>query len=86
MRIMDLRTLAGSTIGLVVPLAVLCCNPALGQSPPAAIMTIDVANYVEYQADIYDASKYGTNPNQTPSTGPGQFGVATIMADIVANK
>jgi hypothetical protein len=57
MRIMDLRTRAVSTIVLVVPLAVLYGNPALGQSPSATIMTIDVANYVEYQADIYDSSK-----------------------------
>jgi hypothetical protein len=63
---------------------VLYCNLALGQAPPPTILTIDVANYVEYQADIYDPSKYGTEPNVTTSAGTGHLGVATILADIVA--
>jgi hypothetical protein len=53
-------------------------QPSRAQVPPQAlpptILTIDVANYTEYQADIYDASKYGTNPDKTPSAGAGQFG------------
>src|SRR5215467_12670161 len=57
--------------------------PALGQAPPT-ILTIDVANLVEYQADIYDPSKWGSNPNITPSAGAREFGVVTLLADIVA--
>src|SRR5215813_1986159 len=56
---------------------------ALGQAPPT-ILTIDVANLVEYQADIYDPSKWGSNPNITPSAGAGEFGAVTLLADIVA--
>jgi hypothetical protein len=64
--------------------AALSCNPATGQTPPPAILTIDLAGYVEYQADVYDPSKYGKNPDLTPSAGIGLFGVATQLADIVA--
>ena len=56
---------------------------ALGQAP-VTILTIDVANLVEYQADIYDPSKWGSNPNVTPWAGAREFDVVTILADIVA--
>jgi len=59
-------------------------NVAMGQAPPPSILTVDLANYVEYQADTYDPSKYAKNPAPTPSAGTGGFGVATIIADIVA--
>src|SRR5215831_5921441 len=56
---------------------------ALGQAP-VTILTVDVANLVEYQADIYDPSKWGSNPNVTPWAGARAFDVVTILADIVA--
>jgi hypothetical protein len=57
---------------------------AFGEAPPT-ILTIDVANLIEYQADFYDPSKWAINPNVTPSSGGGaDFGVTTILADIVA--
>ena len=60
------------------------CNLAFGEAPPT-ILTIDVANLIEYQADFYDPSKWAINPNVTPSSGGGaDFGVTTILADIVA--
>ena len=59
-------------------------NVAMGQAAPQTILTVDLANYVEYQADIYDASKYGKSPDKTASAGTGNFGVVTILADIVA--
>ncbi len=57
---------------------------ALGQQPPAAILTIDVENVVEYQGDISDPSKFATNPNVTPSAGVGAFSVNVVFGDIVA--
>jgi uncharacterized protein (TIGR03437 family) len=60
------------------------CNLALGQAPPSAILEVDIENVVEYQEDLSDPSKFGTNPNVTP---PGQFkkfGLATVIGDIVA--
>ena len=71
-------------IATAVVLAVVYCDLALGQAPPPTILVIDLENYVEYQADIYDASKYGKNPNVTPSAGAGSFGVVTLLGDIVA--
>jgi hypothetical protein len=56
---------------------------ALGQAP-VTILTVDVANLVEYQADIYDPSKWGSNPNVTPWAGAREFDAVTILADIVA--
>ena len=59
-------------------------NVAMGQAAPQTILTVDLANYVEYQADIYDASKYGKSPDKTTSAGTGNFGVATQLGDIGA--
>ncbi|HCC58766.1 MAG TPA: hypothetical protein DEQ47_16215 [Solibacterales bacterium] len=72
----------------VIPLAVAACHLALAQQPPTTTLTVDLTNQVEYQGDIYDPVKFARNPNVTPSLGIGtgilNFGVATILADIVA--
>jgi hypothetical protein len=39
---------------------------------------------VEYQEDIYDPVKFTRNPNITPSAGFANFGVVTLLGDIVA--
>jgi hypothetical protein len=70
-------------VAAAVLLAAGNCYLALGQAPPT-ILTIDVANLVEYQADIYEPSKWGSNPNVTPWAGAREFDVVTILADIVA--
>ena len=57
---------------------------ALGQQPPPSILTVDVENAVEYQGDISDPSKFGTNPNVTPSAGARVFSVEVAFGDIVA--
>ncbi len=59
-------------------------NLAQGQSPKSTTLVIDVSNYVEYQDDVADSSKYATNSKITPSTPPKNFFVATALADIVA--
>jgi hypothetical protein len=59
-------------------------NPAFGQPPPPAIITIDVENVVEYQFDISDPTKFGTNPGVTPSSGNHPFGVVVVFGDIVS--
>ena len=46
-------------------------NPAFGQGLQPTILTIDVENVVEYQGDISDPTKFGTNPGITPSNGAG---------------
>ena len=69
-------------------LVAVCQSLVLGQATPS-ILEIDVANLVEYQADISDVSKMATNPNVSPSAvnsalGPHNFFVATVLGDIVA--
>lgn len=60
------------------------CGVALGQSPPATILTIDLVNFVEYRQDVSDPAKFATDPNLTTATTPRNFFVATMFADIVA--
>ena len=61
------------------------CSLALGQAPPPTILEVDIENVVEYQQDITDVSKYGTNPNVTPSAGIiKSIGTAMVIGDIVA--
>jgi hypothetical protein len=70
--------------GMVVLFAAICCNFAGAQSVSQTTLTIDLQNVVEYQADISDSSKFATNSNITPSAGFRNFGVVTILGDIVA--
>jgi hypothetical protein len=60
------------------------CSLALGQSPPATILTIDLVNFVEYRQDVSDPAKFATDPNLTTATTPRNFFTATMFADIVA--
>jgi hypothetical protein len=60
------------------------CSLALAQSPVPSILEVDIENVVEYQNDISDPSKFGINPNVTPSSGIMEFGPATVIGDIVA--
>src|ERR1039457_5798520 len=60
------------------------CRVALGQSPPATILTIDLTNFVEYRQDVSDPAKYATDSNVTTPTSPRNFYTAAMFADIVA--
>jgi hypothetical protein len=64
--------------------ALLAVSVALCQTPPATILTIDVQNFVIYQTDISDISKYVTIPGTTTSVVPKNLFVETLLADIVA--
>src|SRR5215471_1790514 len=79
------------TASLTALLIVLRCNLAKGQTTPPTTLTIDIANLVEYQADISDPTKFAKNANITPSLGLGpppnaipNFAAVTIIGDIVA--
>lgn len=77
-----------TAIELMIPVAFASCHLALAQQPLTTTLTVDLSNQVEYQGDIYDPVKFARNVNLTPSLGIGagilNFGVATILADIVA--
>jgi hypothetical protein len=60
------------------------CGVAVGQSPTATVLTVDLENFVLYQTDASDISKYATNPGPTPSVVPKNLYVETLLADIVA--
>ena len=74
----------------MIPLAVAACHLASAQQPPTTTLTIDLANVVEYQEDIYDPVKFARNGSITPSAGIGSGGaianfvVVTVIGDIVA--
>ena len=72
------------TLAMTVLLIAAYCNLALGQAPPPAKLEVDVENFVEYQEDLSDPSKFGTNPDVTPVGQFKRFGVATVLGDIVA--
>lgn len=80
------RANIGTTVILV---SVAAWHLAVAQPLPTTL-TIDVANVVEYQEDIYDPVKFARNGGVTPSAGIGSggaianFAVVTIVGDIVA--
>ncbi len=74
----------GNAIGMAVLSIAIHCNFAHGQSPLPTTLVIDLQNVVEYQGDIGDPQKFATNPNVTPSAVYKNFGVATLLGDIVA--
>ncbi|HEY2842517.1 MAG TPA: hypothetical protein VGJ09_02660 [Bryobacteraceae bacterium] len=71
-------------------MAAVFSNPAPGQAQPAATLLVELQNVVEYQVDVSDLSKYGTNPNVTHGSiaqgmGVGCVGVPVIVyGDIVS--
>src|SRR5438552_15771901 len=59
-------------------------QPGLAQIAPATILEIDVENIVQYHEDVFDVSKFGTNPDVTMPVVPRNFDYFLIIGDIVA--
>src|SRR5262249_12345300 len=61
-------------------------NPALSEVTPAAtVLVIDLENMVQYNSDLFDASKFATDPNITTLvTTPRNFAIYMKVGDIVA--
>ncbi len=74
----------GRELITVIPIAIATCHLASAQEPPIVTLTIDLGNVLEYQEDIGDPGKFAKNLNITPSAGFANFGVATLLGDIVA--
>ena len=64
--------------------AAFCCTLAHAQTPMPTVLSIDLQNVVEYQADISDPAKFATSPGITPAVTFKNFGAVTILGDIVA--
>lgn len=58
-------------------------GPLNSQPLSQTTLKIDLNDVVAYQCDIDDVSQYATKPNITPSNPPRNFGVATLIGDIV---
>src|SRR5712692_2430573 len=66
-------------------LALVCYSSVLAQAPPVSTLVVDLDNVVEYQCDIiYDPSRFAKDPNIATGKGEGNFGVVTLIGDIVA--
>jgi hypothetical protein len=69
-------------------LTVLCsalCQLALAQGTPATILEVDAENLVAYYGNVFDMSKFATDPGITTVTaGPRTFTTMLAIGDIVA--
>jgi hypothetical protein len=54
------------------------------QVAPPTILEIDTENIVSYASDVFDASKFATNPNPTTAATARNFGFVIAVGDIVA--
>jgi hypothetical protein len=59
-------------------------NAALAQIPFSTTLELDVENIVSYSSDLFDASKFATDPNLTTVAGPRNFQFVMAIGDIVA--
>ena len=51
-------------------------NPVAAQVAPATVLEIDLENQVSYNSDVFDVSKFATDPNPTTVVaGPARVGV-----------
>lgn len=73
-----------NVIAMALSLMALICTRGLAQVMPATILEIDVENIVQYHEDVFDLSKFGTNPNVTMPVVPRNFDYFLIIGDIVA--
>lgn len=75
---------ARNAIRLAVLFAATRCNFAQGQTPLQTTLIVDLQNAVEYQDNEGQPAKYATDPTVTQALTYRNFGVATLIADIVA--
>ena len=66
--------------------ALLSCGFGLGaQTPPGAVLKIDLKDFVPFQVDVSDYAKLATDPGIVmTATGPHAFGSFSTIADVVA--
>jgi hypothetical protein len=57
-------------------------NPAAAQVTSATLLEIEVHNIVSYSADLFDASKFATDPNRTTAAAVRNFGFVIAVGDI----
>lgn len=70
-------------IAVAILTAVGYIRPAQGQVSPTTLV-VELANVVEYQVDVSDLSKWGTNPNVTQGSIAMEAGVGCVAVPVVA--
>jgi len=60
------------------------CGISLAQVLPATILEIDVENEVHYYMDVFDVSKFATDPNMTTPAPARNFRTVLRLSDNVA--
>src|SRR3989442_10533048 len=64
--------------------AAACSQPGLAQAPPATILEITTENTVAYNTDVFDVSKFATDPNVTTPIAARNFRTLLRLGDILA--
>jgi uncharacterized protein (TIGR03437 family) len=60
-------------------------NPASAQGPEATVLVIDLENLVQYNSDVFDASKFASDPNPATAVAVAKnFGIYVQVGDIAA--
>src|SRR3989442_1897315 len=61
------------------------CQAALAQTPPGAVLKIDLKDFVPYQIDVRDYANLATDPGIVMTAAPARpFASFSSIADIVA--
>jgi uncharacterized protein (TIGR03437 family) len=69
---------------LIAAAYILCSNAAWAQVPFSTTLELDVENIVSYASDVFDASKFATDPNRTTATPVRNFRFVMAIGDLVA--
>ena len=77
------RALAAATCS-ILPWIVALPRSVQAQAAPPIVLQLDIDNVVIYVQDVFDVSKFATNPNITPPASQPTFSFFTGIGDIVA--
>ena len=69
---------------LIAAAFMLCSNAARAQAPFITTLELDVENIVSYASDLFDASKFATDPNLTTAAPVRNFRFVMAVGDLVA--
>src|SRR5881409_1663162 len=69
---------------LIVAACAVCSEVGLAGLTSPTLLEIDVENIVSYSSDVFDASKFATDPNLTTAAPARNFGFVMAVGDIVA--
>jgi len=74
----------GEKFAAIALCAAVSCGVSLAQVPPATILEIDLENRVNYITDVFDVTKFATDPNVKAPTAARNFTTGIRLGDIVA--